>query len=200
MKKLIIGLIVSFLLGGIPDTSAGITERVIYAGDTPLYSDCTVVQSGPLELTVPPCMFTTTGQAKIFNRLQSLPAMVGAGPLAAAVRDGKAEWMRDGLRIRAWIRDKQGKIIERAVTYQLPVASVITVPPGDTYFIYLVENPGKKMDTVLLPTNAPSPSNYVHYLAFEFTVPLGTINLSGIKIEVFTVRPSFPPARSMFEK
>ncbi len=179
---------------------AAISDRVIYSGDTPLASDCKVVQTGPLELTVAPCSFTTTGQARVFGRVQSMPALIGVGPLATAVREGRAEWMQGGHRIRGWLTDKQGNIIERSVTWRLPTAAIITVTPGDTYFIYLVKKAGVTMETALLPVSSPRPTGYIHYLAFEFTVPLGTTDLSGIEIEVFTVRPDFPPAKGLFEK
>ena len=199
MKKYFILLLLFVLLGSGTDwISAAMTQRIIHAGDTPLFSDCNITQTGPMELTVTPCTFTTTGEAKIVSRLDSAFALTGLGPVAEALREGKAEW--HGNRVRAWLRDKNGNIIERSATYHLPVASLITVPPGDTYFVYLVKNPGLKMEAILLPANAPRPANYVHHLAFEFAVPPGTTNLSGIEIEVFTVLSGSAPTKGMFEK
>ncbi|KKL79491.1 hypothetical protein LCGC14_2014320, partial [marine sediment metagenome] len=61
MKTLVISLLLLFLGGGYDGVSAAITERIIYAGNTPLASDCRVTQTGPMELTVMPCSWTTTG-------------------------------------------------------------------------------------------------------------------------------------------
>ncbi|KKL22781.1 hypothetical protein LCGC14_2431990, partial [marine sediment metagenome] len=130
-------LVTAFFLLFSTLAQADIVDWVIYAGDTPLTTDCRITQTGPMELTVEPCTFTTIGKARIFNALQALPARIGVGALAEALRDGKAEWMPAGLRIRAWLQDKQGNVIERSVTYQLPVTSVMTVPAGDEYYIYL---------------------------------------------------------------
>ena len=199
MKKTQILLLIIALLGASYDgVSAAITQRIIHAGDTPLASTCTVVQTDSMELTVSACSFTTTGEAKIIDRFESVFAALGAGPVAQALRENKAEWY--GSRVRVWLRDKQGNIIERSATYILPVANLITVPIGGPYFIYLVKNPGLKMEAILLSTRAPRPTNYVHYLAFEFTVPAGTTDLSGIEIEVFTVLPGFPAPKGLFEK
>jgi hypothetical protein len=197
MKTLFLALTLVFMLDGVG--LGAITERIIYAGDTPLINTCTVVQSGPMELTIAPCSFTTTGQAKVFSVLESLPAQVGLGALAKALREGKAEWFK-GNRVRAWLRDENGEIIERAKTRRLVVPSVLTVPDGNTYFIYLVEKVGPILEVVLLPITDPRPAEYVHYLAFEFMVPLGTTDLNGIKIEVFTVRPGHTPAKGLFKK
>ena len=200
MRTLIIGFLL-LALGGLPEVgSAAIVERVIYAGPTPLASTCRVTQTGPMELTVAPCTFTTTGWARIFGALKSLVARSGVGELARAVAEGKAEWTSDGLRIRGWLRDKQGNIIEKKATWRLPVAESVTVTPGNTYFIYLVKKVGVTMEIKLLPVNDPVPTNYVHYLALDFTVPLGTTDLNTVKIEVYTVRPGPRPAKGLFEK
>ncbi|KKL25629.1 hypothetical protein LCGC14_2403380 [marine sediment metagenome] len=200
MKKLIISLLLLFLGGVYGVVSAGITERVIYAGDTPLFSDCNITQTGPMELTVAPCTFTTTGEAKIFNIFESIGARLGVGRLAKAITENRAEMMKDGMRVRGWLINKQGNIIERSVTWRLPTTKIIAVIPDETYFIYLVKKVGVTMGTALLPVSSPRPADYIHHLAFEFTVPLGTTNLSGIEIEVFTVKPNFAPAKGLFEK
>ena len=198
MKKLIISLLIVLFLGGV--AHAAITERIIYAGPTPLASTCQVTQTGPMELTVAPCTFTTTGWARIYGILQSLVARSGVGELARAVAQGKAEWTSNGLRIRGWLRDKQGNIIERSATWRLPSAESVTVTPGNTYFLYLVKKAGVTMEIKLLPVNDPTPTTYVHYLALDFTVPLGTTDLSTVKIEVYTVRRGDRPAKGLFEK
>ncbi len=198
MKPWIISFVLWFFFAS--PVQAGIVERVIYAGDTPLFSDCSLTQTGPMELTVTPCTFATTGQARIFSRIQSLPAQAGIGALASAVRQGRAEWMHGGQRIRGWLTDKQGNIIEKSATWRLPVTNVITVIPGETYFIYLIKKAGVTMEVALIARSVPKPIGYIHYLAFEFEVPLGTTDLNSIEIEVFTVRPDFPPAKGLFEK
>ncbi|HEB26529.1 MAG TPA: hypothetical protein ENI05_01960 [Porticoccus sp.] len=198
MKALIISLLLILVGGGFDGISAAITQRIIHAGDTPLFSDCGVTQTGPMELTVTPCTFTTTGEARIASRLNSVFALTGIGPVAQALREDKAEW--HGNRVRAWLRDKQGNIIEKSVTWRLPTVEIIGVTPGETYFLYLIEDVGVTMEVLLIPVSSPRPAGYIHYLAFEFTVPLGTTNLSSVDIEVFTVRPDFPPAKGLFEK
>ena len=200
LKTLIISLLLLSLVGQQGGLSAAVTERVIHAGDTPLFSDCMVTQTGPMELTITPCTFTTTGEARIFSAWQSIRAWIDNGPLAEAISTGRAEWMPDGRRIRGWLTDKQGNIIEKSVTWRLPTAAIITVTPGDTYFIYLVKKAGVTMETALVPVSDSSPVGYIHFLAFEFDVPAGTTDLSSIAIEVFTVRPNFPPAKGLFEK
>ena len=196
MRSVIIGFFLSALLAA--SSQAGITERVIYAGNTPLASDCRVTQTGPMELTVAPCSFATTGEARIASRLDSAFALMGVGPIAQALREDKAEW--HGNRVRIWLRDKEGNIIEKSVTWRLPTVEIIGVTPGETYFLYLIEDVGVTMEVLLIPVSSPRPAGYIHYLAFEFTVPLGTTDLGGIEIEVFTVRPNFPPVKSLFEK
>lgn len=198
MKTLFLTLALTLLFESIG--FGAVVERVIHSGDTPLFSDCKVTQTGPMELTVAPCTFTTTGEAKVFGVAESLPAMVGIGPLANALREGKAEWMSGSLRVRAWLRNGQGNIIERSRTRFLPVAAVTVVPAGNVYFLYLIEKPGPTLGVVLMSTSSPRPLNYIHILAFDFTVPVGTTDLSGIEIEVFTVKPGFPPSKGLFQK
>jgi len=181
--------------GGNDWVSATIMQRTIYSGHTPLFSDCAAVQTAPMELTIAPCIFTTTGRAKVHSVIASLPAQAGLGQLGQAIREDKAEWY--GNRVRAWIRDSEGNIIERAVTYILPAAKSIIVPPGDTYYLNLIKVGSVVMDVVLRPTSAPPrPANYIHVLAIEFVVPLGTTDLSSVKIEVFTVIPGSAPSKS----
>ena len=180
------------------NTHADIVDRVIYAGDTPLATDCRITQTGPMELTVEPCAFTTTGVARILGPIDSFVARTGIGSVAQALREGKAEWHRN--RVRIWLQDRQGNIIERSVTYGLPVPSVITVPPGDEYYIHLEKVGGVIMKAVLVPNRHKMALATVHPLSSEITVPVGTTDLSAITVEVFTVRPDFPPAKGLFEK
>lgn len=179
-----------------------VVERVIYSGDTPLASTCAVIQTGPMELTVAPCSFTTTGEAKIIipDPITWAAALVGLGSLGRAIAENKAEWMPDGFRIRGWLVNGQGNIIERTKTRLLPVAAVTAVPVDNTYLLYLVEKAGPILGVVLLSMNDPRPANYVHILAFKFEVPVGTTDLNTVTIEVFTVKSGFPPPRGLFEK
>ena len=196
MKILIISLLFALFLGGV--AQATIIERVIYAGDTPLASDCLVTQTGPMELTVMPCFWTTTGQARILGPIDSLIAATGIGTVARALREGKAEWHYN--RVRVWLRDKQDNIIERSVTYQVTPKAVLTIVAGQKYAVYMLQGPGQTMTITLMDPEDPRPSTFINYLVFRFDVPTGTTDLSTITFEVFTVRPDFPPAKSLFEK
>lgn len=191
MKTFIFGVLFLFF-SSIP-SQAALVDRVIFAGDTPLASTCTVAQTGPMELTVFPCSFTTTGQARIVSkgRVADLPNKIA---------EGRAEMMPDGKRVRGWLRDRQGNIIEKSKRLFLPTPAVTTVPTGNTYFLYLVEKAGPTLGVVLLSMSDARPEKYVHYLAFEFTVPVGTTNLSSIAIEVFTVKSGFPAPKGIFEQ
>ena len=198
MKILIVALLLLLLGGGTDWVSAGITERVIYAGDTPLASDCQVTQTGFMELTVMPCFWTTTGEAKILGPIASFVAATGIGLVAQALREGKAEWHHN--RVRVWFRDKHGNIIERSVTYQVTPKVVLTMVAGQKYVVYMLRGLGQTMNIALMDPADPLPSTFINYLVFAFDVPFGTIDLSTVTLEVFTVRPHFPPAKSLFEK
>ena len=198
MYKILNSFLLSLLL--VSSTQAGISERIIYAVDTLLASTCTITQTGPMELTILPCTFTTTGDSKILSVFNSLPAHTGLGELARAIRQGKAQWTPGGLRLRVWFQDKQGKVIEKSVTYHLLTTNTITVSPGNTYFIYLIKTARTTMKAWLVLESEPRPTGYINDLVSEFTVPLATTNLTNIEIKVFTVRPDFPPAKGMFEK
>ncbi len=198
MKRIILSLFFWFLLGGF--AQADIVERVIYAADTPLFNDCSVTQTGLMELTIAPCSFTTTGQARVFSVIKSLPAKLGIGELARALDRGEAEWLPGNMRVRAWLKSKNGDIIARSERLLLTIPSILVIPAGDTYFIYLVRKAGPIMEAVLLPVSAPQPDNNVHILAYEFEVPIGTTDLSEVIIEVFTVKSGKKPKKGMFEK
>lgn len=198
MKIIVASFLFLFLF--VSSGRADITERVIYAGDTPLFSDCTVIQTALMELTINPCSYKTTGEARVFGVIESLPARVGMGPLGAAIAQGKAEWMPDGARVRVWLRDKDGVIIERAVSYRLPIAKTLSVVAGSQYMIHLVKAGGTTMDVILALGSDPRPANYVHFLTFRFTVPAGTTDLANVQIKVFTVKDGYLPKKGMFEK
>ncbi len=197
MKTLIISLLLLFLSG---IAQAAITERIIYAGDTPLTSDCRVTQTGPMKLTVMPCSWTTTGEARILGPIDSLVAATGFGPVAKALREGNAEWHHN--RVRVWLRDKQGNIIEKSRRRILSLATTLTITAGKRWAIYLLDGPGVTMIPTLVEWDGLSgrPSDMLDYIVLPFLVPLNTIDLNTITIEVFTVRPDFPPAKGLFEK
>ncbi|KKL90961.1 hypothetical protein LCGC14_1899480 [marine sediment metagenome] len=197
MKILVLLLLLLFLPGGGTGVFAAITERVIYAGDTPLASDCQVTQTGFMELTVMPCFWTTTGEAKILGPIASFVAATGIGLVAQALREGKAEWHHN--RVRVWFRDKHGNIIERSVTYQVGQGSADHNSRTEVQSLH-VDGPGNTMTIFLMDPIDPLPFGFINYLIFKFDVPFGTIDLSTVTLEVFTVRPHFPPAKSLFEK
>ena len=200
MKTLTIGLLFALFLGaGGSWVSATITERVIYAGDTPLKSTCTVTQTGPMELTAAACQWTTTGEARVFSVLQSLIARTGFGELAQSLAEDKAEWSHNGTRVRAWLRDKQGNIIARSRTRVL-TPTVLSITAGETWVVYMVDGPGVTMNLVLEKWDGDRPENTLDYLLLPFEVPAGITDLGGIKIEVFTVKSGHVPVKGLFEK
>lgn len=192
MKKLIIGFVFFLLLSG--GAHAVVLERIIYAGDTPLASSCTVSQTGPMELTISACSWTTTGQARIVAK-SSVP------DLSNEIAAGRAQMMLDGRRVRGWLTDKDGNIIEKARTRSLPVVSVLAVPAGQRSAIYLVDGPGITMTAQLIDfNNDQRPAGTLDYIVLPFNVPAGTTDLSGIDIEVFTVIPGQVPPKGLFQK
>lgn len=163
---------------------ANIIERIIYAGDTPLASTCTVTQTGPMELTISACSLTTTGQAKIIKRekVRNLPTDILAG---------RAEIMPDNKWVRVWLKNKNGNFINKSKTYTLLNPVVLTIPPGNTWVVYLTSKPGSRMGVVFQSWTSPRPTNFIEYIIIEFNVPIGTINLNTIDIEILTVKPNF---------
>ena len=162
MRKLIIGFVFFLLLlgGGGAGIYAGITERIIYAGNTPLASDCQVTQTGPMQLTISICSWTTTGQGRIFNTIMSLPAQAGVGSLAEAIRQGNAEWLPGGFRVRGWLTNKQGNIIEKSRIRTLPINTVLNIVAGERWVVYLVDGPGVTMDAVLQKASDPNQQEF----------------------------------------
>jgi len=193
MRTLIIGLLLSFLVGGATGVSAVITQRIIHAGDTPLASTCVVTQAGPMELTISKCAFTTTGQAKIVDE-SKVPS------LKNEIAAGRVERMPDGKHVRGWLRDRQGNIIEKSKTHVRNAATTVTVPGPGWWVIYLLDGPGVNLDVVLQLWEDPRPANFVEYIVMPFVVPVGTANLNQVDLEVFTVLPGFPAPKGLFEK
>ncbi len=194
MKKTWIVLLVLTTLGrGYDGVSAAITQRIIHAGNTPLASDCVVTQTGPMQLTVSTCSWTTTGQAKIVHE-SKVPN------LSNEIAVGNVERMPYSRRVRGWLQDSQGNIIEKSRTRFIPVPVVLNITAGETWVAYLVNGPGVTMAVVLQKRGELRPAGTLDYILFPFVVPVSTTDLSGIDIEVFTVRPDFPPAKGLFEK
>lgn len=191
MKTVIVSLAFWLLL--VASSQAGIVERVIYTGDTPLASTCTVTQTGLMELTVSACSFTTTGQARIVARekVSNLPNEIAAG---------RVQNMPDGKRVRGWFRDKDGNIIDKSKTHTRATPVALSITAGDTWVVYLLDGPGVTMDVVLQRWDDPRPANFIGFIVMPFTVPTGTTDLSTITIEVFTVKPDFPPPKGLFER
>lgn len=191
MKIILYCLMIVFLF--LPSAESAIIERVIHAGDTPLASTCTVTQTGPMELTVLACSFTTTGQARIVakEKVPSLPNEIAAG---------RVQMMPDGKRVRGWLRNKDGTIIDKSKTHTAVTSTALIITAGDTWVVYLTDGPGVTMPVVLQKAGDPRPANFVEFIVMPFTVPIGTTDLSTIDIEVFTVKPDFPPPRPLFER
>jgi len=176
-----------------------IKERKIYAGDTPLFSDFTVNQTGPMELTLSGGDFQITGQAKILEK-NKVPSVF--------LTDGRAEMMPDGKRVRVWLQDKitkqpTDKSKRRTIVGQTVVNVVAHAIKNKAYQVDL-RSPS---DTVMLvqvqswleDQTRPITSDLTHILVFPFVVMPGTTDLSGIDIEVFTVLPDFPPGSPEWE-
>ena len=176
-----------------------IKQRIIHAGDTPLFSDFAVAQTGPMQLTISGGDFQITGQAKILGK-NKIPL--------AFLTDGRAELMPDGKRVRVWLQDKVTKQIQdkskrRKIVGQTTVNIVAHPIKSKTYRIDL-RSPS---DTIMLVQaqswlkDDPEPitSDLTHMLVFPFVIPPGTTDLSGIDIEVFTVLPGFPPSTPEWE-
>ncbi len=192
-KSWIILLLLALLVGGYDNALAVITQRIIHAGDTPLTSTCLVMQTAPMELTISKCAFTTTGQARIVHqsRVPSLKNEIAAG---------RVERMPDGKRVRGWLRDRQGNIIEKSKTHILNVATTVIVPGPGRWVVYLTDGPGTNLNVVLQLFDDQRPSNYIEFIVMPFVMPVGTTDLSSIDIEVFTVLPGFPASKGLFEK
>ena len=190
MKTLIIGLFFLLLLPFL--SQATITQRIIHAGDTPLFSDCAVTQTGPMELSVATCRWTTRGEAGIAPKEK-------VSDLSNKIAAGQAEMMPDGKRARWWLTDNQGNIIDKSRTRVLP-PTVLSISAGNTWVVYMVDGPGVTMTLRLQPWTGISPEGVLNYLLMPFKVPAGTTDLNTIDIEVFTVLPGFPAPKGLFEK
>ena len=194
MKRTWIVLLFLVAFGWSTDwVSAAITQRIIHAGDTPLASNCQVAQTGPMQLTVSACSWTTTGQAKIVHE-SKVPN------LKNEIAAGRVERMPDGVRVRGWLRNAQGNIIEKSRTRFIPAKIILNIVAGETWVAYLVNGPGRTMVVTLQKRGEPRPTGTLDYILFPFVVPAGTTDLSAINIQVFTVLPGFPPAKGIFEK
>ena len=188
----LVGLLCLFLATG--SASAEVRGRVMYAGETPLASTCTVSVVAPMTLRIAPCVFTTTGEARVrAYRPEHHQALLD---------EGKAERLpHDPTRVRLWKLGKDGQPVERSQALTLPAAVDMVATPGATHRIVLT----RRGDTVRLdallqrrPTRGAYPAfppghAPVQILAFDFAVPAGTTDLHTVPVEVFTVLPGFPP-------
>lgn len=168
----------------------------IYAGDTPLACSITVEQTGPMQLTVRAGSFTTTGHALIRDYDPTLH-----DPLLAA---GKAEKLPDLKRLRIWIQNASGTPIEQAATYVLAADQIVDLTSDPVFPVaYALDlmSDGVAMQ-VLVKRRIVGIGEYggqppgwrtVHALAFEFMLPPGTTDISGVEIFALTVHPGFPP-------
>jgi len=175
-------------------------NRIIYAGDTPLFSDFTVTQTGPMQLTISGGDFWITGQARIVDK-HKVPSDF--------FDDGRAERMPDGKRVRVWLQDKQTKqIMDKSKRRKIVGQTVVNITSHPTktkeYRIDL-ESPTDIVMQIKIkswlenqPVDKYGP-NYTHFIVLPFTIPAGTTDLSGIDIEVFTVLPGFPPSTPEWE-
>lgn len=169
-----------------------IVERAIYAGDTPLFSDFTVAQTGPMQLTISSGDFQITGHAKILEK-EKVPA--------AFLTDGRAEMMPDGKRVRAWLQDKATKEIKnkskRRTLVGQTVIDVVSHPSENKNYRVDLRSPSDmvmliQVQSWLEDQAVPVTNDLTHVLVFPFVVPSGTTDLIGITIQVFRVLPGFP--------
>ena len=183
---------------------AGVVQRIIYAGETPLASTCTASLTGPMQITIPACSFTTTGQARVMPMTDSNRAQ-----LRDYLSKNMAEKHPDG-RIRVWLQKKDGTIHERSRTVTLSVGTVLDIPTPVVNTLYQAGLGIKAgVGSVFLQSSidggntwTPAPPmgwNFVHILIFPFLVPSGDFDLSDDPIEVFTVLPGFPAGTGPLE-
>jgi len=176
-----------------------IVQRSIYAGDTPLFSDFSVAQTGPMQLTISGGTFQITGQARI---------VPGVKVPAEFFNDGRAELLPDGKRARVWLQDRVTKRIKdkskrRKVTGNT-LLNVTAHPNKDKYYKVDLRSPSDVVMQVqtknwLADQDEPITNDLTHILIFPFKVVPGTTDLSGIDIEVFTVLPGFPDKSAEWE-
>ena len=191
--KTVIPLILAFLLASAWHTQAGLVEQDIYAATTLLASTCTVIQTGPMQLTIPPCSWTTTGLSRIVSR-EKVPNLTNE------IAAGRVEMTPNG-RVRGWLRDKTGNILEKSRTRILPSSVTFNITAG-MWAIYLVDGPGVTMVPTLVAwsNSSKDPAGTLDYLVLPFPVPVGTTDLSGITIEFHVIKPGVRPAKGVFEK
>tara|TARA_Y100000310_G_C20702209_1_gene830953 strand:- start:919 stop:1455 length:537 start_codon:yes stop_codon:yes gene_type:complete len=176
-----------------------IIHKITYAGDTPLFSDFIVTQTGPMQLTISGGIFQITGQARILDKKKIPPAFF---------QDGRAELMPDGKRARVWLQNKITKQIKdkskRRTIVGNTVVNIVAHSTKDKYYQIDLRSPS---DTVMLVDVNSWFSNVrknitpdlTHTLVFPFLVPVGTTDLSGIDIKCFKVLPGFPPEQPEWE-
>ena len=213
MKKTWIILLFLAILGGHPEgIRAAITQRIIHAGDTPLFSDCVVTQTAPLTLRIETCMWRTTGQARIVDAAKVVGILAdknlldessrirsGLKELNLRVDAGEMEYMPDGKRIRGWLKNKDGSFVGKSENRVLTPITIVWPADGQTHLVYLVGGPGATMQAELALHGETQPAGFIDFLIFETLVPVGATDFVT-DVEVFTVLPGFPAPKGMFEK
>jgi hypothetical protein len=174
------------------------SKGLIYSGDTPLSSTIVVEQSGPMQLTVRAGSFTTTGQARI------VPA-ASVPDLQSLIEAGRAEMLPDGQRARIWLQE--GDRLLRSETLTLAADTVFDLasdPEEAKCYQAMLGIDANGQPEIVMRSRYESdeypdwPQGWqpVQELIFEFAVPPGCNDLSGIDIYVLRVEPGFPPGTS----
>ncbi len=178
-------------------TNAQIVNRSIYARETSLASTCLAILTGPMQITIPACSFTTTGQARVLSQTDS-----NRDQLEDLLSKNMAEKTSDG-RIRVWLQKKDGTVEDRSRTVTLSANVIQTIVPlaADTYYRAALGIEAGMANILWqsstdqrtwLPT-PPASWSLIHILIFPFLVPAGDTSLFNNRIEVFTVLLGFPP-------
>lgn len=187
----------NFKVFPLQEAEAGIVNRVIYAGETPLASTCAASLTGLMQITIPACSFTTTGESRVIS-----PEKVTA-EIETWISNGKAARMPNG-RVRVWLQKRDGTVHEKSRTATLLSDAVLNIPTPLVNTLHraaLGVTSGVAFIMVQSSTNggrswSPAPPagwRLVHILIFPFLVPAGDTDLTDNTIEVFGVLPGFPP-------
>ena len=176
---------------------ADIVDRVIHAGETPLASSCTVSLTGPMQLTISGCSFTTTGY------YHTVPANKAPANVHGLIASGKAEKLADG-RIKVWLQNKDGTVFEKSRTIILSSDVAINIPilPEAAWHRITLGVSASVGSVVAQSWTAttrrwlPDPPvgwEPIHILMLEFLVPAFQNNLNNITIQAIKILPGFPP-------
>lgn len=176
-----------------------ITNGLIYAGNTPLASTIAIAQTGPMQLTVRAGSFTTTGQSRIVDVPEDAAKLV---QLQTLIAQGGAEYLPGNRQARVWLADSAGALL-KAQTFTLAADAVFNLTSDSVDSkAYQAElgHVGGVVDVLMRSrftqdkySNAPVGWKKIHDIIFEFSLPPGTTDLSGLDIFVLAVLPGFPP-------